>query len=147
MNTFFDQATRDQLEERLNKLTAQASGQWGKMNVAQMLAHCTASMQVPVGDLQLKRSAMGLIGWMFKGMIRSDKPFARNSPTAAEFVIRDERSFDSEKRRFVEAFRKMAQGSSVVACHNHPFFGSMSDEDWGCLVYKHLDHHFRQFGV
>jgi hypothetical protein len=29
----------------------------------------------------------------------------------------------------------------------HPAFGRMSRRVWGVLGYRHLDHHFRQFGV
>ncbi|MGH9801334.1 MAG: DUF1569 domain-containing protein, partial [Blastocatellia bacterium] len=29
----------------------------------------------------------------------------------------------------------------------HPAFGKLSTKDWGALTYKHMDHHFRQFGV
>lgn len=29
----------------------------------------------------------------------------------------------------------------------HPAFGKLSTKDWGVLVYRHIDHHFKQFGV
>ncbi|WP_424351099.1 DUF1569 domain-containing protein [Lutimonas sp.] len=28
----------------------------------------------------------------------------------------------------------------------HPFFGELNREEWARLVYKHLDHHLKQFG-
>lgn len=147
MQTFFDDTSRAQLAERLKEINAQTPAQWGRMDAAQMLAHCTATLQMPVGDLVVKRSPWRFIGWMFKGMIHSDKPFSKGSPTAPEFLIRDERSFEAEKKRFVGAFEKLAQGPSTIKCFNHPFFGKMTVHDWGCLVYKHLDHHLRQFGA
>lgn len=147
MNTFFDEASRARLSERLQKIDAGTAALWGRMSAAQMLAHCTATLQMPVGDLQVKRSFLCLIGWIFKGMIHSDKPFSKSSPTAPEFVIRDERDFVAEKKRFLEAFQRLAQGPTTITCHNHPFFGKMTSHDWGCLVYKHLDHHLRQFGA
>ena len=147
MKTFFENTVPQELRQRLQKLDAQTRNQWGKMNAAQMLAHCTAAMQVPVGDLQVKGGVLSLIGWMFKGMLVSEKPFSKDSPTAGEFLIQDEREFDAEKQRFMESFHKLAQGSSAITCHKHPFFGKMTTEDWGHLMYKHLDHHFRQFGL
>jgi hypothetical protein len=147
MKSFFDPAAQKELQSRVQKLDAKALGQWGKMTAAQMLAHCTATMQVPVGDLTLKKNLLSLIGWMFKGMLVSDKPFGRNSPTAPEYKMKDEKVFDEEIKRFQETFNKLARGPSAVKCWNHPFFGKMTADDWGHLMYKHLDHHLTQFGL
>lgn len=147
MKSFFDQAARQELEQRFQKLGAESRPKWGNMTAAQMLDHCTRTMLVPTGKIVLKRGPMSLIGWMFKGMIRSEKPFGRNSPTAAEFLVVDPSLFDVEKSRFEEAFRSLAQGPSVITCHQHSFWGKMTDEDWGLLTYKHLNHHFQQFGI
>jgi hypothetical protein len=37
----------------------------------------------------------------------------------------------------------------VVCCsqYPHPFFGPLKAEQWAILMYKHVDHHLRQFGV
>jgi Protein of unknown function (DUF1569) len=147
MKTFFDKSNQDELQQRLQRLNAETSCQWGKMTASQMLAHCTAALQMPVGDIQLKRTPLSLIGWMFKGMIVNGKPFTQNSPTAAELVVRDERDFRTESERFLQAFQKVAQGPGSITCFKHPFFGRMSTDDWGYLIYKHLDHHLQQFGV
>lgn len=29
----------------------------------------------------------------------------------------------------------------------HPTFGPLTPREWGMLVYKHTDYHFRQFGA
>lgn len=41
----FDPAVKQEILDRINKLTPQSQRQWGKMDVAQMLAHC----QMPLG--------------------------------------------------------------------------------------------------
>lgn len=147
MRSFFEKEAQEELRTRFQSLQSTTGSEWGKMTPAQMLAHCTAAMQVPLGDLQLKKTALSLIGWMFKGMLVSDRPFGKDSPTANEFRIRDERDFATESGRFIETFDKLGKGPSSITCHRHPFFGKMTDSDWGHLMYKHLDHHFRQFGV
>ena len=40
--------------ERINKLTSESKPLWGKMNVAQMLAHCQMPMGVALGSHKLK---------------------------------------------------------------------------------------------
>ena len=147
MKTFFDPSAQKELQFRIQSLDASLRPAWGKMTAAQMLAHCRVAMQVPVGDLTLKRNALSLIGWMFKKMMVSDKPFSKNSPTAAEYRMRDEKDFESELKQFQDAFRKLAKGPDAIQCWKHPFFGKMNVEDWGRLMYKHLDHHLTQFNL
>jgi Protein of unknown function (DUF1569) len=147
MKTVFQETTLQELRERFEKLNANVTNEWGKMNAAQMLAHCTATLQMPAGEIAVKKSPLSLIGWMFKGLIRNEKPFGKNSPTAPEFVMKDSRDFEVEKQRFLDAFQKIAKGPDAVKCFQHPFFGKMTCDDWGRLMYKHVDHHFRQFGV
>ncbi len=43
---------------------------------------------------------------------------------------------------------KFAAGGAAGCTKNpHSFFGKMTPEEWAILMYKHLDHHLRQFGV
>ncbi|KAB2878507.1 DUF1569 domain-containing protein [bacterium] len=147
MKSIFEPDAQKEIMERLNKLTPQTPAQWGKMNAAQMLAHCTLTMQVPVGDLAVKPTFFRYIGRFFKSMATNDKPFSKNSPTAAEFVISDGRDFNKERSNFTVAFNKLIPGEHTIKISNHSFFGLMTPLEWGKLMYKHADHHFKQFGV
>ncbi len=148
MKSIFESEGKSEIELRLNKLTNQTQAQWGKMNVAQMLAHCALSFQVPVGDLKIKPNpVIRFIGRFFKSLATNDKPFKKNSPTAGEFLITDPRIFDQEKQNFIMSFNKVSVGETSVRCFEHAFFGTMTAAEWGKLMYKHTDHHFKQFGV
>lgn len=147
MKSVFEQDAQKELTERLNRLKAESAAQWGKMNASQMLAHCALTLQVPVGDLTIKPTFLRHIGRFFKSMAVNDKPFSKNSPTAAEFLIVNERDFNTEKKRFVDAFNKVSAGEQTVKVFNHAFFGPMKAGEWGKHMYKHIDHHFKQFGV
>ncbi len=35
------------------------------------------------------------------------------------------------------------RGPSEAGKHNHSFLGKISGDDWGVVMYKHLDHHLR----
>jgi len=69
----------------------------------------------------------------------------RNLPTVPSFVIRRADDVDTEKKKWIESIRQYAAytGDGFI----HPFFGTMSKENTGYMVYKHADHHLRQFGV
>ena len=120
------------------------------MNPAQALAHLCKGMEQAMGDIQPPRMIMGRIfGRFIKAKaLGDDSPMIRNSPTVPVFIFRDERDFASERRRLTKLIdRAVATGSSGCSSHPHSFFGQLTPEEWGTLMFKHLDHHLRQFGV
>lgn len=146
MKTIFDKTTRDDLIARINTLNENSTAQWGKMNIYQMLKHCTLWEEMITGKVTCKRSFIGRIfGKMaLKGLIRNDKPLTRNTPSAPELIVK-ERGGDlaAEKAKwiaFVEGHAHFTNPNFV-----HPFFGKMTREQIGYLAYKHMDHHLRQF--
>ena len=54
VKNLFDPAVKQDIIARINKLTPQSQRQWGKMDVAQMLAHCQMPLGVATGDHKLK---------------------------------------------------------------------------------------------
>ena len=72
----------------------------------------------------------------------------RNSPTVREFVISETSDFETECGQLNALIdRFAAAGPSGCATHPHPFFGKLTPDEWAQLMYKHLDHHLRQFGM
>jgi hypothetical protein len=119
------------------------------MNASQMLAHCSGFMEMAAGQTFPPRSWMGYIfGRLAKRSVLSDAPIRRNMPTDRSLLVNDERDFASERQRLeLYMVRFTAGGSEQCTKHPHSFFGPMTPEEWAIMAYKHLDHHFRQFGV
>ena len=70
MKSLFDKPTCEEIISGLNKLSPQSQRQWGKMDVAQMLAHCKAAFMVPLSEKKLPRAFVGLLlGWVIKKKI------------------------------------------------------------------------------
>jgi hypothetical protein len=90
-----------------------------------------------------------LIGRIVKPMaLGNDKPMRRNSPTSKDLVIADDRDFLTEQQRLLGLLQRFtAGGPSGCTRHPHSFFGPLTPAEWAELMYKHLDHHLRQFGV
>jgi len=148
MQSLFDPAARNTIADRLAALPPTAARHWGKMEVAQMLAHCSAALEVGAGDRPRKQALIGKVLAPFvRASMLGDKPFSRNSPTDPTFVITDSRNFVREKERLLELIgRFCAGGAAAAGGQMHSFFGRISGEQWGTLMYKHLDHHLAQFG-
>ena len=149
VKSLFDKTVYDELMERINNLSTDSPRQWGRMSAAQMLAHCKAAFKVPLSEQPVPRMFLGrLLGWMVKSKLYGPKPYARNLPTSPDFIIKDQRDFDDEKGGLVNMVTAFHQkGPDRVGNYPHPFFGTFSKEQWGKSMWKHLDHHLRQFGV
>lgn len=139
-----------EIKKRLSELKPDSARQWGKMSTAQMLAHCAVGIQSATGEVRPPRALIGrMIGPAVKRVaLRDEEPMRRNSPTAKEFIVTGERDFESERRRLCDLIDSFAAaGPSGCTDHPHAFFGRLKPEEWSILMYKHLDHHLRQFGV
>lgn len=149
MRTLFEPVDRDSILERLAKLQSGAARQWGKMTCAQALAHCTVALEAGTGDKPRKQQLIGKIFAPFaRKSLLGEKPFSRNSPTDPTFVVTDDRDFEAERQRLTDVINRFCElGPKNASTQVHSFFGRMSGEEWGFLMYKHLDHHLRQFGA
>ncbi len=105
MRSLFDPPDRQSVLVRLGQLQSGAPRQWGKMNAAQMLAHCSVAMEMATGETPRKQKLIGNVN-----------TFCDSGPERA-------------------------------SAHTHSFLGRLRGEQWGVMMYKHLDHHLRQFGV
>jgi hypothetical protein len=149
MNSLFEQNGLDEVIGRIDKLQADTQRQWGKMDVAQMMAHCTAALDLACGRMNRPRVLIGrILGPVVRPLFSNDKAFSRNSPTDEKLKITDLRDFEREKAQLKERIREFHDGGEQkCTTHPHPFFGSLTPREWGIGMYKHLDHHLRQFGA
>ena len=134
---------------RIDAINPTVQRQWGKMKPEQMMAHCAAALEVAVGQKMPKRMLIGkILGPIFKSQFSNEKPFNKNGPTDPTFVVADERDMEKERTRLKALVKTFAEGGpSACTTQPHSFFGKMTPEEWSIGMYKHLDHHLRQFGV
>jgi hypothetical protein len=147
VKNLFEPAVKQDIVNRINKLTPDSKALWGKMNVNQMLAHLQMPIGVAEGTHQLKRSFIGILfGRMAKPMLYNDKPFKRNLPTDKSFIMTgNDKDFETEKKKLLEMISHFTEQNMVDT--PHPFFGKLTKEQWSKGTWKHLDHHLQQFGV
>ena len=150
MKNLFDAARVGEIKERLAHLTPNSQRQWGKMGVAQMVEHCSLGIELALGEIKPPRVLIGyIIGRIIKPMaLGNDEPMRKNSPTVPGLIVEDERDLDKERARLNALIEKfIAGGRAACTTHPHSFFGTLTPDEWGILMYKHLDHHLRQFGA
>jgi Protein of unknown function (DUF1569) len=133
---------------RLEKLSPSSASVWGKMDVAQMMAHLAANLEMAMGE---KRVTRNLIGRIFGSIAKRQtltNGILRNSQTDPRVKISDRREFHTEQEGLrIQLERFVQRGEAGITRQPHPFFGRMTANEWARLQYVHLDHHLKQFGV
>jgi hypothetical protein len=149
MKSLFEKEAEEEISNRINKLSVDSKRLWGKMDVAQMLAHCAITMEMATGAKKLSRLFIGrILGPLVKSSYLGPKPLSKNSPTDKNFIISDPHDFEFEKKRLLLLVKQFSEGGAAnCTTHPHSFFGKFTPNEWGISTFKHLDHHLRQFGV
>lgn len=150
MKSVFNQSDVNEIIARIDKLQASSQALWGKMGVAQMLAHCNVSYEMAYENIHPKPGAFQrfIMKAFVKNIVVKDKPYKRSSQTAPAFIIQDDRNFENEKKRLIDYVNKTLQlGESHFQNKESHSLGRLNSSEWNTMFYKHLDHHLSQFGV
>lgn len=150
MKNLFETGTANEVKERIGRIGPNSTRQWGKMSAPQALAHCANTMEWAVGDRLEPRMFIGrILGPLVKSrVLKDDAPMAKNAPTTKSLVVADQRDLAREQQRLCTLIDRFCSGGPQGCTrHPHTFFGPLTPEEWAHLMYKHLDHHLRQFGA
>lgn len=146
MKTVFDKSTIAELIARIDTLDENSKPLWGKMNIYQMLKHCVLCEEMYLGKQQYKRKFIGrLFGRIaLRNLLKDENPIQRNAPTADAFIVTETTGdIIAEKKKWISLIEEYGQYNNDGL--QHWFFGKMTREQVGYFVYKHTDHHLRQF--
>jgi hypothetical protein len=148
-NIFSKEITENTIQ-RINKLGATTQPQWGKMNVAQMLAHCSVTYEMVYEDKHPKPGFLMkfILKSFIKKIVTSEAPYKHGERTSPAFLITGDREFEAEKNRLIGYLLKTQElGAAHFDQKVSMSFGSMNTTEWNNMFYKHLNHHLTQFGV
>lgn len=151
MQDIFNAKEAQNYIDRINKLTPESQRKWGKMTVDQMLAHCNVTYEM-VYEPQKHRAPGGIAKFILKSFVKpkvvGEKSYPQNSPTAPQFLIKENKDFDSEKKRLIGFIQKTQQLGREAFDGKESFsFGKLKAQEWNNMFAKHLNHHLSQFGV
>ncbi len=143
-----DVGTRALLYHRMFHLTPETDPRWGEMNPAQLLAHLADAMRLAFKEGEVitadedaqfaKQRREWIHEWPWpEGKAKAPPEGFLTAPT----------DWESDRASLHELIERFAQTSETDLAGSHPLFGTMTPEDWDVLMYKHLHHHLRQFGV
>lgn len=146
----FDLKEAKEAIDRIYNLKPDSERQWGKMEVDQMLAHCSVAYDMVYTDKYPKVGGFQkfMIKLFAKSTVIGPKPYKRNGRTAPEFIITERKDFEAEKTRLIQNIEKTQElGAAHFNNKENRAFGKLSTAEWNTMFSKHLDHHLNQFGV
>jgi hypothetical protein len=140
MKTVSDRLVREELIERIKSLSKDHKGQWGRMNLFQMVRHntCWNGWILGKDHHTYKQVLMGKIfGKMaLRKMIKGEKPLDKNIPTSSQFKVKEKNGdLEAEKLKWIlltKAYENYDNPDFI-----HDFFGKMtkcSSGKWSLLV-------------
>lgn len=148
-NIFTPEVTNEVIQ-RIETLTPSTQAHWGKMNVSQMLAHCNVTYEMMYENIHPKPNPIlkFILKLLVKKKVVDETTFSKNSSTAPQFIIKIEKDFQKEKERLIQYMKKTQElGENYFDGRESHSFGKLSKVEWNNMLYKHLDHHLRQFGA
>ena len=151
MKNLLNQSDREALIARLEGLQPGARRRWGTMDARQVVPHMTDPLRVAIGD----REAEPMQGLFGKPVISTLAvwwmPWPQGAPTAEAFIQGKGGTppveFERDKQALLLAIHRFANHPENATFLPNPVFGRLSRRSWGRLMWRHIDHHLRQFGV
>jgi Protein of unknown function (DUF1569) len=140
-----DQAS--EIRERVGRLAPGRPGAWGRMSAPQMVCHLAESLKMALGELTVAAKATPIRYPPLKQLIVYVAPFPKNVPTAPELLARAPGDWASDVHALLGLVDRVVARGPSARWPDHPAFGRLSPRAWGVLMYRHMDHHLRQFGA
>ncbi|MCC5936582.1 MAG: DUF1569 domain-containing protein [Lunatimonas sp.] len=139
----------DTLIARAEQLDDACVALWGTMTVTEMLHHCNVTNQQVLsweGTVRPATLWQRIVKWFNLYLMPR---FPKNVKGPKRYDMKgkvDQARFAEERNQYIAYLRKFPHLRKPMYSP-HPFFGPLSTKEWGMVIYKHLDHHLRQFGV
>ena len=89
-----------------------------------------------------------LLKSFLKAIVVGPRPYVKNSRTAPELIVANERVLETERKRlFTNMYQVRTWGAKHFEGKDNHSLGVMPAQAWNNLFAKHLEHHLGQFGA
>jgi hypothetical protein len=141
-----DEARRE-LTDRIGAVTPDRGAEWGTFSAPKMVCHLADSLKMAMGDLKVAPKRLPIRFTPLKQLIIFAAPFPKGTPTAPELLVRQPREWANDVSEVQDLLARAGSARTTDTWPEHPAFGKLSKRAWGVLIYRHMDHHLRQFGA
>lgn len=135
----------------LGPLRTDAAARWGGMNAQQMVEHLMWACECSTGLAVVPCTNPPAVLPRIKRFLRDDRETPHdfmNPVLAAGLPPLRCADLDEAKAALLRELARFLDGSRGNGeLHTHPIFGPLDHEEWHRAHYKHIRHHFLQFGL
>lgn len=120
------------------------------MHAAQMLCHLVDAVRISLGETPARSKSTPFRFFAFRWLFVHLLPWPKGKlPTLPEFQQTKPGQFEEDRNAWEAALSRFVTRGRQPSPHweHHPAFGALPNWEWGRIMYRHIDHHFRQFGV
>jgi len=152
MKNILNPEVKKEIFDRLKNISEKSQKQWGKMTVNQMVCHLRDQVRLALGEINVPVQKVFLKP-LFKFIVLLGPPTPKGKvPTFPEI---DQSLGNGSKPTNLqkdisllkEKINEFIGKDESFHFAEHAAFGKLSKKQWGRLIYLHLDHHLKQFGV
>jgi hypothetical protein len=147
MKSIWQEETQRELHDRVGRLAWDGRAAWGRFTAPKMVCHLADSLKMAMGDLKVAPKALPIRYPPLKQFIVYLAPFPKGMPTAPELLAREPREWAADVADLQALLDRAASARTTDTWPEHPAFGKLSTRGWGVLIFRHMDHHLKQFGA
>jgi Protein of unknown function (DUF1569) len=151
MKNVLNPINRQALIARLKTMQPDSRKNWGSMTVYEVIPHMTEPLRLAIGEKNVPHQKSIFYDSLFGKGIVWVLPWPKGAPTAKEFLpgkgCTAPTTFNADMVKLLEALEWFAKFSEAQEFHASPVFGKLSKKAWGRLMWRHIDHHLRQFSA
>ena len=153
MENLSNKAEFDLLVKRVENLQQSAERIWGKMTLGQMVCHLTDPLRDILGERITEPVIPEDVRPQLVQMVITASEWDQNLPTFEPYDQGPEGggtkpgSFNIDKAKLLELMHKFHSADDSYTYYPHAGLGLLSRQKFGAYLWKHIDHHLRQFGA
>ena len=149
MKNLLNYNDRESILSRLQSLQAGNQRKWGKLTVQEILPHLTDPFRAAMHEKPGAPQKSPLYNTLLGKAMRNFVPWPKSAPTDPGFLpgtgMTPPTDFDHDKQTLLLTIHRFVHFDGLLA--EHSVFGPMDHRAWGRLMWRHLDHHLRQFSA
>ncbi len=131
MKSLFNESDYLEIRNRIESLQNKSKKQWGKMDIAQALAHCSLGFEKAIGKLPFEDKSNIILRTLVKRLVikaLKKGDLGKNQKTFPDFEIKQQKDFEVERKRLLENIDAFYELGKLSQPGNHPYFGKFSKE-------------------
>jgi hypothetical protein len=140
----------EQMKARIKAVKPDAKRLWGKMDVNQMICHLADQLRMATGEIECRDKSTFLSRTFVKFLAVNVVDAPPEKVKTVHELDQDRggtkaTNLENDKQTLLKKLEKFVAVDENSQLYPHGFFGKLSKKEWGKLIYKHLDHHLKQF--